>query len=126
MVMREGLVKVLLPCLADSRDQLRVALGVAVMGVTGLRVAEGRVDDSLVGREVRIADAQVDNVLVLGQRFGVERQARAGALEALGDIISLHGSSSFIHAPRGNSVSFPARIILRMILQYTANGVRFQ
>jgi len=91
MVTRKGLVKVLLPRLADRGDELGVALGVAVVSVAGLGVAEGRVDDGLVGRKVRVADAQVDNVLVFGQRSGVERQAGARALEALGNKVSLHG-----------------------------------
>mgnify|MGYP000432417220 CR=1 FL=1 len=91
VVTRKGLVKVLFPRLADRGDELGVALGVAVVSVAGLGVAEGRVDDGLVGRKVRVADAQVDNVLVFGQRRGVERQAGARALEALGNKVSLHG-----------------------------------
>ena len=91
MVARKALVEVLFPRLADRGNELRVALGVAVVSVAGLGVAEGRVDDGLVGRKVRVADAQVDNVLVFGQRRGVERQAGARALEALGNKVSLHG-----------------------------------
>ena len=91
VVARKALVEVLFPRLADRGNELRVALGVAVVSVAGLGVAEGRVDDGLVGRKVRVADAQVDNVLVFGQRRGVERQAGARALEALGNKVSLHG-----------------------------------
>ena len=44
MVARETLAEVLLPRTADRVDQLGVALGVAVVRVTGLRVAEGGID----------------------------------------------------------------------------------
>ena len=91
MVARKALVEVLFPRLADRGNELRVALGVAVMGVARFGVAEGSVDDGLVGCKIRVADAQVDNVLVFGQRRGVERQAGARALEALGNKVSLHG-----------------------------------
>ena len=90
MVARETLAEVLLPRTADRVDQLGVALGVAVVRVTGLRVAEGGVDDALVGGEIGVADAQVDDVLVFGKRLGVERQSGAAALKSLGDVATLH------------------------------------
>ena len=61
MVARETLTEVLLPRAADRVDQLGVALGVAVVRVTGLRVAKGGIDDALVGGEIGVADAQVDD-----------------------------------------------------------------
>ena len=90
MVARETLAEVLLPRAADRVDQLGVALGVAVVRVTGLRVAEGGVDDALVGGEIGVADAQVDDVLVFGKRLGVERQSGGAALKSLGDVAMLH------------------------------------
>ena len=90
MVARETLTEVLLPRAADRVDQLGVALGVAVVRVTGLRVAKGGIDDALVGGEIGVADAQVDDVLVFGKRLGVERQSGAAALKSPGDVATLH------------------------------------
>ena len=94
MVVRERLVKILLPCAAHRVYKLRIALGVAVACVTGLRVTESGVYYALVGDEIRVADTQVDYILILCKGFRVERQPAAGVLKPFCDVIAFHASLS--------------------------------
>ena len=76
MIARERLLEILLPRAADRVDKLRVALGVAVARVPGLRVTEGGVYDALVGDEIRVADAQVNYILILWRGLPCRASAR--------------------------------------------------
>lgn len=71
MIVRELLLKILLPRAAHRVYKLRVALGVAVARVPGLRVTEGGVYYALVGDEIRVADTQVNYILILCEGFRV-------------------------------------------------------
>lgn len=48
-----------MPRIAYGSDELFVALGVTIVSIAELRVAEGRVDYLSVGDEIRVADAEV-------------------------------------------------------------------
>lgn len=72
MVAGEGLAEILLPGPADRGDKLRIALGVAIVGVAQSGVPECGGDDGLIGGKVGVADAQVNNILVLGKGLGVK------------------------------------------------------
>ena len=93
-----------MPRIAYGGDELFVALGVAIMGIAELRVAEGRVDYLSVGDEVRVADAEVDDIIVFCEGGGVQRQ-RGGRVfgKALCNIIS-HFSSPFSSVTQGMTV----------------------
>ena len=94
MIVRELLLKILLPRAAHRVYKLRVALGVAVARVPGLRVTEGGVYYALVGDEIRVADTQVNYILILCEGFRVERQPAAGVLKSFCDVIAFNASVS--------------------------------
>ena len=64
MVGGKRLRKVLLPCLADSGNQLRVSLRVSVMGVPRLCVEVCLFNDGFVSGKVGIADGKIDDIAV--------------------------------------------------------------
>ena len=72
MVAGKGLAEILLPGPANRGDKLRIALGVAIVCVAQSGIAECGGDNGLIGGEVGVADAQVNNILVLGQSLGIK------------------------------------------------------
>ena len=82
----EGLFEIRLPGVTDGADQLRVAFRITIVGVSGFCFPEGGVDDGVIGDKVRVADAEINDVRIPGQRIGVQTQPGIGILKALGDI----------------------------------------
>ena len=67
------------------------------MGVSGLRVEVCLFNDGFVSGKVGIADRKIDDIVVFCQRRGIERQAAAGVLKAVCDIISdIHNDASCV------------------------------
>ena len=86
MIGKELLREIRLPRGADCRNELRVAFGVAVVGVARLRVEVCLFNDGFVSGKVGIADGKIDDIAVFCQRLGVERQTGAGVLKAVCDV----------------------------------------
>ena len=82
----EGLLEIRLPGVTDGADQLRITLRISIVGVPGLSFPEGGVDDGVIGDKVRVADAEINDVRIPGQRIGVQTQSGVGILKSLGDI----------------------------------------
>ena len=82
----EGLLEIRLPCVTDGADQLRITLRISIVGVPGLGFPEGGVDDGVIGDKVRVADAEINDIRIPGQRVGVQTQSGVGILKSLGDI----------------------------------------
>ena len=82
----EGLLEIRLPCVTDGADQLRITLRISIVGVPGLSFPEGSVDDGVIGDKVRVADAEINDIRIPGQRVGVQTQSGVGILKSLGDI----------------------------------------
>ena len=89
-----ALLKILLPRAAHRVYKLRVALGVAVARVPGLRVTEGGVYYALVGDEIRVADTQVNYILILCEGLPCRASARCRVLKSFCDAIAFHASVS--------------------------------
>ena len=90
LVSRNLLLKILPPRLPNRRDQLRVALRKTVARSAAQGVGVCGVDDALIGRKIRIANAQVDQIVITGQRVRVKRKARLPALKSACDVIHIH------------------------------------
>ena len=90
VVMRQLLRKIFFPGFANCVDQLPVAARVAIVRVAGARVAEGGVQDGFVGGKIRVADAQVNDVIVSGQRLCVQCQSAASCLKAFCNVGRAH------------------------------------
>ena len=86
MIRGEGLLEIRLPCVTDGADQLRITLRISIVGVSGLGFPEGGVDDGVIGDKVRVADAEINDIRIPGQRVGVQTQSGVGILKSLGDI----------------------------------------
>ena len=90
MVAGKRLAEILLPGPANRGDKLRIALGVAIVCVAQSGIAECSGDNGFIGGEVGVADAQVNNILVLGQGLGIKGSARAAQLKTPGNVVTLH------------------------------------
>ena len=86
MIGRQHLREVCLPRAADCRNELRVALGVAVVGVARLRVEVCLFNDGFVSGKIGIADGKIDDIAVFCQRLGVEREPGARVLKTVCDV----------------------------------------
>ena len=82
MIGKELLREIRLPRAADCRNELRVALGVAVVGVARLRVEVCLFNDGFVSGKIGVADGKVDDIVVFCQCLGVEREPGARVLDA--------------------------------------------
>ena len=85
------LAVVLPPGVHHGGNQLRVPLGIPVMGVAVLGVLKGGGDDARIGGKVRIADAQVDQVRVFALELRDAEIHGDGFLDPPGEM--LHGAS---------------------------------
>ena len=86
MIGKELLREIRLPRGADCRNELRVAFGVAVVGVARLRVEVCLFNDGFVSGKIGVADGKIDDIVVFGQCLGVEREPGARALEPVCDV----------------------------------------
>ena len=86
MIRGEGLLEIRLPCVTDGADQLRVAFRITIVGISGFCFPKGSVDDGVIGDKVRVADAEINDIRIPGQRIGVQTQSGIGILKSLGDI----------------------------------------
>ena len=86
MIRGERLLEIRLPGVTDGANQLRVAFRISIVGVSGFCFPEGSVDDGVIGDKVRVADAEINDVRIPGQRIGVQTQPGIGILKSLGDI----------------------------------------
>ena len=96
-ILRNILTEILLPRAADGGNQLRIALGIAVMGVARAGVGIRRIDDSPVRGKIRIADAQINHIGIALQRFRIQRKPARIMPEPFGNVFTHHFSSPFTY-----------------------------
>ena len=87
------LLEIFLPCLTDGFDQFRVTFGVAVMSVTVAGIVISGINNAAIRGKVRVADAQIDHVIVAVQGFCVQGQACTAVLKTFGNVL-LHFRSA--------------------------------
>ena len=84
------LVIVFFPGFADRFDQFRITFGIAIACISRTGVFVGSIDDSPVGDDIGIADAQVDHIRIAPERFRIQRQGTRMRLESVCSIFQ-HG-----------------------------------